>query len=90
MAKSNFVKPRRPVKLGTNTRPRISSSHRRPITKKDKPKPRGDATPDEGQEQAATEIAPIYVNPDGSIRYHAMLTATPNPETDTDDEKIED
>lgn len=41
--------------------------------------------PDEGQKQAASELDPSFVNPDGSINFWATLITTPAKEDEPEE-----
>ena len=88
MAKKIFVPPRKNIRIKTGGKARLSSSHRKPPPKSNG-QVRQDPSPEEGQQEAVSQLDPVYVNPDGSIRYFAMVQATPTPDPDADDQETD-
>jgi hypothetical protein len=87
MGNKVYVPPKRNVRIKTKSRARISSSHQRPYNKDTKPAQNRATHPDEAQQEAAAELNPAYVNPDGSINFWATLNTKPDTEPSIDDEQ---
>ncbi|MDF1496683.1 MAG: hypothetical protein P1P90_01315 [Patescibacteria group bacterium] len=89
MAKNVYVPPRRNVKIKSGQNARITSSHQKPYRKDGKPAHERTIHPDEAQQEAATELNPAFVNPDGSINFWAGISTAPQ-STHQDKDEPED
>lgn len=84
MGKKIYVPPKKPrLKSGGGWR-MAANQHNSLRRNKQAPDERN-VHPDEGQQQAASELDPSFVNPDGSINFWATLNTTPAKEDEPEE-----
>lgn len=86
MAKNVYVPPRRNVRIKSGGNIRITSSHQKSKRKNENFDHDRAVHPDEAQQEASTELNPVYVLPNGQINYWAGITTSTEPITETEDD----
>ncbi len=86
MGNKIYIPPKRNIRITTSNKPHIPSSHQKPYHENDELVRERTVHPYEAQREAAAELNPAFVNPDGSINFWAGIMTAQEPASYTDDD----